>query len=553
MTSYLDALSALLPDDSRHQLDHALVPQVRSLVDAIIRLAVGASAPEDSTVPNWEELQARAAKVVDELKRGEHGRSQKRPREGEPLSPSKRARTDSAAAAPSVEQDPPVFTLHALSVSSPIRKKVNITIHRSSIRLTNPSTQKEEHPPIPLADLQRAFLLSTRGKSKPHWTVALLSSDIPTLTGKAAEAANETPIPQLVFGLDANLTAPFTTCTYDDDGSSTVETYPKGSASLPALRAFLSHIPTATLEPSTSIFRSAAAPSGGDGVAGVEAYRGAKQGTLWFLHEGVLWDGKPCEFFALEHLASAGKSEQAYEGVRTLSATGRTCSVILRRRTQKSANGKGGADQAGGNGQDGQDEEEGEDIDFGMVDGREQETIARWIKSHRHLFGRPHGSESGQHGTQAADAKGKGKAKATEAELMSTKADDPRNEETEDEEDSDFTMDSSDDSDESSSDEEDDSGSDAGAKEGEGDEDEDEDEDGEGNASDDVTGDEAEEEEAELDPKHHSLLRPGAMPRMSRAAVEAVVGMVEQDLMGGGRRGGQGEDSEEDEEDELED
>ncbi|KAI0351199.1 hypothetical protein OH77DRAFT_957732 [Trametes cingulata] len=550
MTSYLDSLSALLPDDSRHQLDHALVPEVRSVLDTIIRLAVGAPAPENSAIPKWDELRALAARAVDELKRGEHAGSQKRSREDEALSPSKRARTDSADASLSAEQDPPVFALHALSVSSPIRKKVNITVHRASIRLTNPSTQKEEHPPIPLADLQRAFLLSTRGKSKPHWTVALLSSDIPTLTGKAAEAANETPIPQLVFGLDATLTAPFTTTVYDDDGGSPkTETYPKGSASLPALRAFLSHIPTATLEPSTTIFRSAAAPSGGDGVAGVEAYRGAKQGTLWFLHEGVLWDGKPCEFFALEHLASAGKSEQAYEGVRTLSATGRTCSVILRRRTRRLANGKDGADGAGENGDGAEEEEEGEDIDFGMVDGREQETIGRWIKSHRHLFGKSLDSESRKSGAQVADTKGKGKGRATEAEVASTKADDPRNEDTEDSEDSDFTMDSSDEEDEGSSDD-DKSGSDASGQEGDGDEGEDED--GEGNASDDVTGNEGEEEEAELDPKHHPLLRPGAMPRMSRAAVDAVVGMVEQDLMGGGRRG-QVEDSEEDEEDELED
>ena len=56
----------------------------------------------------------------------------------------------------------------------------------------------------------------------------------------------------------------------------------------------------------------------------------------------------------------------------------------------------------------------------------------------------------------------------------------------------------------------------------------------------------------ELDPAHHPLLRPGAMPRMSRAAVDAVVGMVEQDLMGGARRGMQADDESE-EEDELED
>ncbi|OSD07299.1 hypothetical protein PYCCODRAFT_1430543 [Trametes coccinea BRFM310] len=528
MSSYLDSLTPLLPNDTRERLDEALqAPDVRSIFETVLRLAVGAPAPESDIVSGWDGLQDRAARIVGELRRAELGQSHKRSRDDEPQSSSKRLRSDNGASpSASSEDDPPIFTLHALSVSSPIRKKVNITVHRSSIRLVNPATQNEEHAPIPLAALQRAFLLSTRGKSKPHWTVALMASDVPAPTGKAADASKETPVPQLVFGLDANLVGSFSTTTYHAEGSPRTEPYTKGDATLPALRSFLSHIPVTTFEPSTSIFRSALAPAG-DGVAGVEAYRGAKPGTLWFLHEGVLWDGKPCEFFALEHLAPATKSEQSYEGVRTLSATGRTCSVILRRIRARS-------DRASSTGDDDDDEEvEGEDIDFGMVDGREQETIGRWIKSHRHLFGKPATSANAAPGVNggAADVKGKGKAVA----------EDPRNEDTEDEEDSDFTMDSSDDESSSDdSDEEDGSGGEGGGSDEEGD------------ASDDATGDEEEAEaEEDLDPKHHPLLRPGAMPRMSRAAVEAVVGMVEQDLMGTGRSAAQADDS--DEEDELDD
>ncbi|KAI0661921.1 hypothetical protein C8Q70DRAFT_1051433 [Cubamyces menziesii] len=515
-------------------LDRVLVPEAKSLVETLLRLAVGAPAPDDLTVSGWDSIQDRAATIINELKSSHNGRSQKRSREDEPLPSTKRLKSNGGdSETPPAEHDPPLFTLNALSVSSPIRKKVNITVHRSSIRLTNPATQNEEHPPIPLAALQRAFLLSTRGKSKPHWTVALMASDVPAPTGKAAEALKTASVPQLVFGLDATLTANFTTTSYDDSGATKTEPYTKGSASLPALRSFLSRIPISTLEPSTTIFRSAAAPSG-DGVAGVEAYRGAKQGTLWFLHEGVLWDGKPCEFFALEHLAPAARNEQTYDGVRTLSATGRTCSVILRRigggPAKKPTNGHQKGEDHGDEESD--DEAEGEDIDFGMVDGREQETIGRWIKSHRHLFGKsPQSSPSPIAGSTVVDPKGKGKAKA----------EDPRNEDTEDEEDSDFTMDSSD---EESSDDSDDSNAlGSGAGEGEGSDDEEE-----GDASDDMTDDEVEE----LDPAHHPLLRPGAMPRMSRAAVDAVVGMVEQDLMGGARRGMQADDESE-EEDELED
>ncbi|KAI0710144.1 hypothetical protein C8Q76DRAFT_624759 [Earliella scabrosa] len=544
MTLYLDSLRPLLPDDIRKQLDHALLPEIKTIVDAMLRLVAGAEAPASSVLPAWEELQPRATKIIDDLKRGEPTRSsQKRSRDEDSTPASKRPKTEDGA-----PEDSRVFSLQGISVSTPIRKKVNIDVHRSSIRLVNPSSQKEEYPPIPLSVLQRAFLLPTRGKTKPHWTVVLLSTDVPPPAPKgpgAAAAAKETATPQLVFGLDATLTAILNTSTPDS-----AQAFAKGQPSLPALRTFLSHLPIPTLEPSTRVFKSATGSQEGDGVPGVEAYRGAKEGTLWFLEEGVLWDGKPCEFFALEHLAPAEKSAQLpIDGVRTLSATGRTCSVILRRigggspaKNGGDANGKGKEDEDG--------EDDVMEIDFGMVDGREQEPIGRWIKARRHLFGRatdPASASAAAGGEDDAPGpsvdKGKGKATSREA--------DPRNEDTEDEEDSDFAINSSDEEEEGS--DSDESGSDVSQGGGGSD--------GEGNASDDATGDEMddaedEDEEAELDPKHHPLLRPGAMPRMSRAAVDAVVGMVTQDLLAGGSRSAAisvESDDDDDEQDELED
>ncbi|KAI0749463.1 hypothetical protein C8Q80DRAFT_1269341 [Daedaleopsis nitida] len=571
MTLYFDSLRPLLPDAVRTQLDHALSAETKAVVDAMLRLVVGAEAPASNILPGWENLQPRASKIVDDLKRGELTRSsQKRSRDDDSASSSKRPRTDGAAAG----DDERVFSLQGISVSTPIRKKVNIDVHSLSIRLTNPSTHKDEFPPIPLSALQRAFLLPTRGKSKPHWTVVLLSTDVPPPAPKgpgAAAAAKETTQPQLVFGLDATLTTILNTSTPD-----TTTPHAKGQPSLPALRAFLSHLPISTIEPSTRVFKSAAGSQDGDGVAGVEAYRGAKEGTLWFLDGGVLWDGKPCEFFALEHLAPAAKGDQPVDGVRTLTATGRTCSVILRRigggspaqngaagatgdSGKKSANGKGKqkarSGSAGeGDGEDGGAEEEAEavDVDFGMVDGREQEPIGRWIKARRHRFG--HAADpaagDGQDGGGSVLDKGKGKAVSREA--------DPRNEDTDDEEDEDFTMDS----DVSDQSEDEVSGSDASQdgdrKDGDGgsdDEDEDED-DAEGAASGDEMDAEDADDAEELDPKYHPLLRPGAMPRMSRAAVDAVVGMVAKDLVAGGSAAAAiavDSEEDEDEEDELDD
>ena len=551
MTLYFDSLQPLLPDDIRKHLDRDLLPEFKTIVENLLRLAVGAQAPTVGAFPCWAELQPRASKIVDNLKRGEleHPRpGQKRPRDDDSSTSSKRARTDDAAQPPAEDgDDSRVYSLHGISVSTPIRKKVNIDIHRSTIRLTNPASHKEEHPPIPLSVLRRAFLLPTRGKSKPHWSVVILSSDVPISPPKGAAAATakdkDAPSPQLVFGLDATLTIALTTSTPEAN-----TTHPKGQSSLPLLRALLSHLPVPTLEPSTAVFCSAAGSQDAGGVAGVEAYRGAKEGTLWFLDGGVLWDGKPCEFFALEHLAPVAK-DQAVEGVRTLTATGRTCSVILRRigGGGPSANGHAVSGRARETTADTKDEEanagsddekeEAVDIDFGMVDGREQEPIRRWIKARRNRFGRAADLDS----SAAADGAGvagptlgaKGKAAARKA--------DPRNEDTEDEEDEDFEVTSTDVSDEDSGTE---SGSDASKGEDEGDEEE-------GDASDEDTGDEMDAEEEELDPKHHPLLCPGAMPRMSRAAVEAVVGMVEQDMMGSGRAAAA--ESDEDEEDELDD
>ena len=130
MTAYLDSLRPLLPDDIRTQFDHALLPEIKAIVEAILRLAVGASAPPSCVLQSWDELQPRACRIMDELKRGELPQSagQKRPRQDDASSTdSKRVKTIEST--PAAENDPLVFSLNGISVSTPIRKKVNIGIH----------------------------------------------------------------------------------------------------------------------------------------------------------------------------------------------------------------------------------------------------------------------------------------------------------------------------------------------------------------------------------------------------------------------------------------
>lgn len=188
-----------------------------------------------------------------------------------------------------------------------------------------------------------------------------------------------------------------------------------------------------------------------------------------------------------------------------------------------------GAKGEGANGDQGTGEEEEEedhaiDVDFGMVDGREQEGIARWVKRHRHLFGQKEFETRN----------------AVRADETAPKP--SVDNEDSDEDDSDFAVDSSsdggsttDDSDNDRDDQSEEEGEETSASEGAGEAEE-------ANVEDDG--------EEELKPEHHPLLRPGAMPRMSRAAIEAVVGMVEADMLGKSEQGGGDSEDELDELDE---
>ncbi|KAE9399415.1 hypothetical protein BT96DRAFT_1019562 [Gymnopus androsaceus JB14] len=144
-------------------------------------------------------------------------------------------------------------------------------------------------------------------------------------------------------------------------------------------------------------------------------------------------------------------------------------------------------------------------------DRKEQDGIGQWVRNYRHLFG----------------GKGNSTTKASSSRTNHTGHTPPPAPkpsgpltinkmivDSDDEEDADFKLADSED-------------------------------DGEGSDSAGQTTMGEDEEEEGLKPENHPLLRPGAMPKMSRAAVDMVVGMMEQDLVGGPEEG--------DDEDELDD
>ncbi|KAF9221793.1 hypothetical protein BS17DRAFT_737004 [Gyrodon lividus] len=504
-TPLLDILSKHLPTGiSLAEISKS--SESRSTVETLLSFAVGGECPTrlSNIREDWTRKQPAATKALLEFL-GMKGSKRARESEDTDESNSKRHKTADADA-----DDLPLFTLPSISTTSPIRKKVDITIHGRSIRFINPGTRAVESS-IPLSGISRAFLLPTRGKAKGHWTVVLLPTDVPD-KGKAPAASCQ----QIIFGLDALSAAKFETTSYSSGSSSPIPaTVAKGEETVASIRKLLSHLPVPLLQPSATVFRSACATAkSGDSAAGVDAYLSAKAGTLWFFESGILWgESKPCEFWAISDLT-------AKDGIRLISATGRTCSVILSRKsgTSKEAY-ETGDDEAG--------EDDGEEIvetEFSMVDGREQDPISAWTRQRKHLLGKDATSSLPTFLSKQGQAATNGK-EVPNGTVKGAAWDDS------DSDDEDYESASSADLDHSSSSDSDDGEDVHGSVNGDS---------GESEGVEESGNEKFEEEE--LQEAHHPLLRPGAMPRMSKAAIDVVVDMVNDDLV----------DDASDEEDQLE-
>ncbi|TFK69211.1 hypothetical protein BDN72DRAFT_796880 [Pluteus cervinus] len=530
---YLLTILPLLPPDLAGHINNLLNhPSAQTTLDTLLRFVCGGrfSIPNTPTSDQeqWYEKQQQVTKRLNELC-SSNIPGVKRQRDSGPsdmdtdTQNTKRLRLEpgvttgasgSGNASPN-DHEVSIYTLHAISTTSPVRKKVDITICASSIRFTNSSTQAVEGT-IPRSLIQRAFIVPTRGKSKPHWTVVLISSDTPH-RGKTANASSQTN-PQVIFGVDATTTGPLTVTNHKNTESPT-HTHAKGSSTRPILQEFFDVLGVKLLEPTTDIFKSACPGqgAGSNGVPGVEAYRAAKVGSLWFTREGILWgESKPCEFWAVEDLL--GKTD----GVRVITATGRNCTLVLTRKSTAPE----------GVGEDDDGEDVGEETQFGPIDAKEQDGINQWVRQHRHLFGK-------QKGSSDIEVVPEKRAKATGSNSGPMTIKQIGDESDEDDEDFEVDTEEEDGGSASSSGEDSDNDSEGGGAAASGDVEGDEDDDAEGDSDEDD-----EMEDAPLKAENHPLLRPGAMPKMSRAAMDMAVKIVEGDLVGG---------SEEDEQDELED
>ncbi|TFK27290.1 hypothetical protein FA15DRAFT_220189 [Coprinopsis marcescibilis] len=515
---YLQTLLPSLPDElAVTWASLSATSGTPAFLEEILRFVVGApptSNASESLKQQWKEKQSVARASLLSLAPPSQSQSDNRKRTSEDAelgNETKRQRTSPLSNGTTVTNDPSVFTIHAVSATSPVRKKVDIVIGNTTIVLKNPTSHATEAS-IPLLSIRRAFILPTRGKSKPHWTVVLLSTDS-TVPGKPNNA-NAQDGQQIIFGLDATAATPLATTLHTNGAEPVKSSIPKGSPTLPSIRAVLSHLSSTKLyEPTTEVFKSMCPGIGSNasatGIPGIEAYRAAKQGSLWFMKEGILWgESKPCEFWSVEDLFNAE------EGVRLSPGSGRVFSITLTRKVEsETSKGKQKDDE------EDEQEQEGIETEFGMVDSRERDVVAEWVRKHQKRFGRKDGEAPPPEDLQKPKQKAPQYAGLTTIAQMALESDS---------EDEDFE-------DSSSGDEESGSGSDSDEEDGEGGSNDGEDDaegtdDGEGEDGEEGSGD---DEEEELDPRRHPLMRPGAVPKMGKGVMDMVVGIVEDQLMGG--------------------
>ncbi|KAF8496149.1 hypothetical protein F5888DRAFT_1705870 [Russula emetica] len=255
-------------------------------------------------------------------------------------------------------------------------------------------------------------------------------------------------------------------------------------------------------------------------LAGITAFRGVRETLLWFFDDGananegagILTDGRPAEFWALEDLA------RGEAGVRVRTATGRTCSVVLMRRRSGDDDGE----------EQEQEQEEGEETEFQMIDGKERERILEWVRRHRGAFGIAKIAQAQAPLRGAANGSGKEEETGKDKREDSDSDSDSDFEESEESDGGSPSSSNSSGSDEGEDDEprSEDGGSGTGNESG-GDDDE-----GEGEDDDDDEEITMQLDDPDPDPKHHPLLRAGALPKMSRAAMDAAVELVMGDLVG---------------------
>jgi hypothetical protein len=412
----LDSLIASLPPDLKQHVQLIVSdPEPKLILDNLINFAL--SQPRPSTATDeptaWDRAQLTWRTSLTKLNPGLNGAlSAKRPLEGseQATGSSKKPKLETSGSS--------LYTIHGISCSAPVRKKLDVTITTDSISLVH-ATSHDIEAVRSLKDLNRAFLLPTPGKLKPHFTLILMND------GTSSTGANPADLSHVIFGVDAALTSSLKTTAHGSSPSST--THPKNSSTLPILLEFASHLPSdfSFHDASREKFRSNVFKD----ECGVTAYLGAKEGHLYFFKEGILWgEKKPCMWYAVNDIALA----------RAWSATGKVATLHLEQTVDRP---ESKAEE------EAEEEELPPSIEFTTIDGRELDGIKKWVSSVQAGFGKSKNAPSSA--TDIPEKKDKktthkGPIQTSEANDPGTSASHASRPEEEDESDEEFNYDSDD-------------------------------------------------------------------------------------------------------------
>ncbi|KAF8340002.1 uncharacterized protein EI90DRAFT_3038769, partial [Cantharellus anzutake] len=282
--------------------------------------------------------------------------------------------------------DPPIFTFHSISMSSPVRKKVDITVHQLTLRITSPGNPLENlHPPILLSILRLAFLLPVPGKRMPYLSAVILPE-------RARVSPSDGDI-QIIFGTDSVLTA----TQYTTKHPGPKEAHTKGSPSKVLFHSLFAYFPQGEnglrdlYEPSTGDFTSSS------GAPSVDAHIGAKDGHLYFFKHGIFWgEKKPCVWFPVEAIydmttrSVTGRSfslsiDTRFSTVSALSSNARRAAAAAAAAAiaaQASSSSKNEATELLMN----EEDDELEQTEFSLIEGKDQDAVKSWISKHRNEF-----------------------------------------------------------------------------------------------------------------------------------------------------------------------
>ncbi|KAK0611852.1 hypothetical protein B0T14DRAFT_439530 [Immersiella caudata] len=204
--------------------------------------------------------------------------------------------------------DPVLLEIKDISVSVPQRKKYDLCFTKNFLYARVSGTSAPVQGIVyPWRDIEHAFFLPVPDKSQVQHNYVLLprNSYLPTTKQSAADAQQPTPLEPLVFTVPATAPKPGSIAGAAEAVSDSYPSLFDWALSTSLQSAGNRHCQVIASDP--KIFHSAArqAYRPNEKAVHVKAFRGSKDGFLFFLPTGILWGfKKPLVFLPLDRIVA---------------------------------------------------------------------------------------------------------------------------------------------------------------------------------------------------------------------------------------------------------